>query len=395
MLALEGLKVLDLTQHLSGPYCTMLLGDLGADILKIEKPKGGDDQRKLGPFVNGESSPFMMINRNKRSLTLDLKQPVGRALLLQLAKSVDVFIENFRPGVAKSLGIDYAAIRDVNPAVVYCSISGYGQTGPYASRGGFDILAQGLTGTLDLNTPTGARPEKLPISIHDLSAGMTAMSSILAAYIHRLKTGVGQYIDVSLIEAGLAMTPQEASACFVNGTAPKVVGTSNHLSSPYQAYQCRDGYVIIGAGNQKLWEKFCNEVVRRPEWIDDPRFATNPDRVKNVAALEALIQEVLLQDDVAFWIAKLDLAGIPGGPINTYEQALKDPHLLERDMVPEIDHPRAGRMKVLGIPAKMSETPGTIRRPAPILGEHSEEILEGWLGLGASQLADLRTQKVI
>jgi crotonobetainyl-CoA:carnitine CoA-transferase CaiB-like acyl-CoA transferase len=395
MMSLEGVRVLDLTQHLSGPYCTMILGDSGADVLKVEKPHVGDDQRKLGPFVNGESSPFMMINRNKKSITLDLKSQQGKEILLKLAKISDIIIENFRPGIVQSLGIDYETIRKINPGIIYCSISGYGQTGPYRRKGGFDILAQGMTGMMDLNSESGMRPNKIPVSIHDIGAGLTGLYSILSAYIYKLKTGIGQFIDVSLVESGLALTVQEASAYFVNGVVPKVAGTRNHLSAPYQAYRTGNGYVVVGAGNQKLWESFCRKVIDKPDWIGDPRYVTATSRIQHADDLEEMIEAVLRQNQTGYWVAKLDEAGIPGGPINTYDEALHDPHFLAREMVLEIEHPRAGRVKALGIPAKMSQTPGQIRSAAPMLGQHTEEILSGLLEFSAGEIEALKTGKVI
>jgi formyl-CoA transferase len=392
--ALQGLRVLDLTQHLSGPYCTMLLGDLGADVVKVEKPSG-DDQRRLPPLTNGESAPFMAINRNKKSLTLNLKTQRGRGLLLRLAAQSDILVENFRPGIVNSLGIDYETIHKLKPELVYCSISGYGQTGPYSRKGGFDLMAQGMTGLMDLNSEPGKRPSKIPVYLHDVGAGMTAAYSILAAYIHRLKTGKGQYIDISLVESGLAMTPAEASAFFVNGVVPRVAGTRNLLSTPYQAYRARDAYVIVGASNQKLWETFCETVVERPDWIADPRFATVPDRVNHAQELETLMEEVLQAQDADHWVDKMEAAGVPGGPINSYDQALSDPHFLARGMIQEIDHPKAGRLRTLGIPAKMSETPGEIRLPAPTLGQHTAEILKALLSMQDSDIELLKNDRVI
>lgn len=395
MLSLAGVKVLDLTQHLSGPYCTMILGDLGADVIKLEKPQDGDDQRKLGPFINGESAPFMIINRNKKSMTLNLKLEQGRKLFLELAKTVDVIVENFRPGIVQSLGIDYETVRQINPGVVYCSISGYGQTGPASKKGGFDIMAQGMTGMMDMNSVPGQRPTKIPISLHDIGAGLTSLYAILSAYIHKLKTGVGQYIDVSLVESGLALTVAEAAAYFANGVVPKVAGTRNHLSAPYQAYRTRDGYVLVGAGNQKLWEKFCKEVVCQPEWVDDPKLGSASERIRHADDLETLIEGVLMQRETHHWLNAMEKAGIPGGPINSYDQALHDPHFLARDMVVEVAHPKAGSMKTIGIPAKMSETPGQIRFPAPTLGQHTKEILTRCLTLSDEDIEGLRSDHVI
>jgi crotonobetainyl-CoA:carnitine CoA-transferase CaiB-like acyl-CoA transferase len=395
MSALKGMRVLDLTQHLSGPYCTMLLGDMGADVIKVEKLDDGDDQRKLGPFINGESSPFMMINRNKKSFRLNLKTDEGKDLLYKLAKNVDVLVENFRPGIVKSLKIDYETIRQINPAIIYCSISGYGQTGPESHKGGFDIMSQGMAGTLAMNSEEGKRPVKIPLSIHDLSAGLTALYSILGAYIYRLNSGTGQYIDVALVDSGLGLTVQEASGFFGAGIIPSVSGTRNRLAAPYQAYRCKDGFVIIGAGNQRLWERLCRDVVNRPEWIGDPRFGSVSERVAHMDALEVLLEDVLAGQERQYWVDKLEAAGVPGGPINSYEQALSDPHILAREMVREIEHPVAGRVKALGFPAKMSVTPGEIRSPSPVFGQHTDEILREVLGLGDDDIAALKAGNVV
>jgi formyl-CoA transferase len=395
MLSLEGMKVLDLTQHLSGPYCTMILGDLGADVLKVEKPKAGDDQRKLGPFVNGEGSPFMAINRNKKSITVNLKSEEGRKILLNLAEVCDVVVENFRPGIVKALGIDYESIRKVNSEIIYCSISGYGQTGPSSRKGGFDIMAQGMTGLMDMNSDTGCRPKKIPISLHDIGAGVIGLYSILSAYIYKLRTGIGQYIDVSLVDSGLALTSIEAATYFVTGIVPKVYGTRNHLSAPYQAYKAKDGYLIVGAGNQKLWEKLCTDVLDKPGWIADARFGKVSDRIEHADDLETMIEEILAEQDISYWISRMEEAGIPGGPINTYDEALHDPQILARDMVVEVEHPRAGRIKTVGIPAKMSQTPGRIRFPSPTLGQHTEDILRGLLNLTDADIERLRLNSAI
>lgn len=392
--ALQGLKVIDLTQHLSGPYCTMLLGDLGAEVVKVEKP-GGDDQRKLPPFKNGESAPFMAINRNKKSMTLNLKTEAGRNILLDLVKGADIVIENFRPGIVKSLGIDYEVVKRIKPEIVYCSISGYGQTGPYSRKGGFDLMAQGMTGLMHLNTQPGQRPSKLPISLHDIGAGTTALYAILAAYIHRLKTGQGQFIDVSLVESGLALTSVEAASFFVTQTVPKIEGSRSLLSTPYQAYRARGEYVIIGASNQKLWEVFCRQVMDKPDWIADPRFVDVSARVKHSLELEAMIEAVLATHDASHWVQKMGDAGVPGGPINSYDQALSDPHFEARGMFQEVNHPKAGPMRTLGIPAQLSATPGQIRHPAPILGQHTDEILHDLLDMSASDIEVLRREGTV
>ncbi|MBP1933871.1 CaiB/BaiF CoA transferase family protein [Ammoniphilus resinae] len=395
MLPLEGMRVLDMTQIMAGPYCTMVLGDLGADVMKIERIPGGDDTRRMGPFVENESVSFMMINRNKKSLTLNLKTEKGKQIFYELAKKADVIVENYKPGVVKSLGIDYETIEAMNPGIIYCSVSGYGQTGPYSHKGGFDIMAQGMTGLMSMTGEPGGRPVKAGIAMNDISAGVTALYSILAAYVHKMKTGVGQYIDVSLVESGLAWSVWESAAYFGAGEVPTATGSRHRMNAPYQAYKTKDGYVLVGGANQRNWEKFCKGVVEKPEWIDDPRFLTTVERVKNVEELEQCIEEIFIHETTAYWVNKLDQAEVPGGPINTYDQTLNDPHILARGMVQEFEHPRAGKMKTLGIPAKLSKTPGQIRMAAPMLGQHAEKILSEDLGYTPEEIQQLRENGVI
>jgi crotonobetainyl-CoA:carnitine CoA-transferase CaiB-like acyl-CoA transferase len=374
--ALEGMKVIDLSQVLAGPYCTMVLGDMGADVIKIEKYPLGDDTRTMGPYINEESYMYMMVNRNKRAMCLNLKEDEGRQILYELVKTADVFVENYRPGVTKKLEIDYETLKKINPSLIYLSISGYGQTGPYSQKGGFDIMAQGLSGLMDMTGERNGKPVKVGIAIHDIAAAQTAIQSILMAYIHRLKSGEGQYIDVSLVDSGLAWTVWEAAAYFGKGEVPYRNGTAHRVSAPYQGFQTKDGFILIGAGNQKLWEKFCLNVTGKPEWLDDPRYATNSLRNEHVSELEKEIEEVLVSETSDFWLTLLDNQGIPAGPIYSYDQTLNDPHIKEREMIIKYDHPLAGTIQSLGFPAKFSETPGQLMRPAPLLGQHNQEILE-------------------
>jgi crotonobetainyl-CoA:carnitine CoA-transferase CaiB-like acyl-CoA transferase len=374
--ALEGMKVIDLSQVLAGPYCTMVLGDMGADVIKIEKHPNGDDTRTMGPYINEESYMYMMVNRNKRGMCLNLKEDEGRHILYELVKTADVFVENYRPGVTKKLEIDYDTLKKINPSLIYLSISGYGQTGPYSQKGGFDIMAQGLSGLMDMTGERNGKPVKVGIAIHDIAAAQTAIQSILMAYIHRLKCGEGQYIDVSLVDSGLAWTVWEAAAYFGKGEVPYRNGTAHRVSAPYQGFQTKDGFILIGAGNQKLWEKFCLNVTEKPEWLEDPRYATNSLRNEHVNELEKVIEEVLVSETSDYWLTLLDKQGIPAGPIYSYDQTLNDPHIKEREMVIKYDHPLAGTIQNLGFPAKFSETPGQLLRPAPLLGQHNHEILE-------------------
>lgn len=391
---LEGIRVLDLSQIMAGPYCTMVLGDLGAEIIKIEKIDGGDDSRQMGPFINGESTCFFQINRNKKSVVLNLKRDEGREIFYKLAEKADVIVENFRPGVTKKLGVDYETIRSINPSIIYCSISGYGQTGPYAHKGGFDLVAQGMTGIMSMTGEPGGRPLKSGIAIYDIGAGITSAYSILAAYIHRMKTGQGQHIDVSVAEIGLPWFIWEAAAYFANGTIPTATGSRHRALAPYQALKTKDGFMILGCANQRTWENFCKNVINRPELINDERFKTNADRVKNVDELEQLIEAELSKENTDYWLKKCEEAGVPAGPINNFAQAVKDPHYIARGLIQEVEHPVIGKMKTIGIPTKFSETPGKIRMPAPTLGQHTEEVLQA-IGIEKEDIKRLRENNII
>jgi len=393
-LPLDGLRVLDMSQIMAGPYCTMVLADMGADVTKIEKIKGGDDSRQMGPYIEDESACFMQINRNKRSVALNLKDPEARELFYDMARQADVIIENYRPGVTQSLEVDYESIKQINPGIIYASISGYGQTGPYANKGGFDLVAQGATGLMSMTGEPGRRPLKTGVAVYDIGAGITAVYSILAAYIHRQKTGEGQQVDVAIGECGIPWFTWEAAAYFGEGREPQPTGWRHRVSAPYQALATRDGYFMLGCANQRTWERFCNDVVNKPEWIDDSRFATNSDRGRNVEELEALIEEAFADEDTDTWRQRCDAAGVPAGPINTFSQALSDPHYVERGMVQEFEHPTAGNVKTLGFASKFSSTPQQIRRPSPLLGEHTEEVLAD-MGIDAARLAELRERGAV
>jgi crotonobetainyl-CoA:carnitine CoA-transferase CaiB-like acyl-CoA transferase len=375
MLPLDGFRILDLTRFLSGPYCTMVLAELGADVIKIEQPVTGDDSRRMAPKVNGESYPFAMPNRSKRSISLDLKTDRGREIMLELVRDADVVIENFRPGVVKRLGIDYQALRAVRADVIYCSISGFGQTGPYKSRPGFDIMAQGTVGFLRMTGTPDGQPAKVGVAINDLAAGATAIYSILGAHLLRQRTGEGQYIDISLVDAALAWTVWESGAFFGAGEVPQATGTRHRRSTPYQAYRTSDGYVTIGAANDRLWKRLVTEVLDRPGWLEDPRFLTLPDRMTHIDELEREIEAITSTRTTGEWIEVLDRAGVPGGQVLTYDQTLSDPHVLARDMVVELEHPIIGPMRTIGPAAKFSDLDFAVRGPAPWLGQHTAEVL--------------------
>ena len=374
-LALEGIRVIDLTSHLSGPYCSMLLADQGADVIKVERPEEGDDVRGMPPFINGQSATFMLWNRNKRSIALDLKEERDRRLCRELAQGADVFLENFKPGTAARLGLGYEELSVLNPRLVYASISGYGQTGPYAERPGFDLMMQAMTGIMSVNGPEDGPPHRLPVALCDIGAGMFAAFGILAALQARTRSGKGQRVDTSLYEAGLAFGVYEAAHLFATGERPPRLGQGHRGGAPYQVFRTKDGWVTIGPNTEPLWRRFC-AVIGRPELVEDARFRERKGRVANRKALVALLEEVLVRESTRHWADLLNEAAIPVGPVRTYDEVYEDPQVKARKMVAEIDHPLAGRTRTLGIPVKLSATPGTLRRPAPRLGEHTEEILK-------------------
>ena len=394
MLPLQGIKVLDISQIMAGPYCTMVLADMGADVIKVEKFNGGDDSRQMGPYVNDESTCFSQINRNKKSISLNLKDERAREIFYRLAKEADVIVENYRTGVTKSLKIDYDTIKEINPGIVYCSISGYGQTGPYSHRGGFDLVAQGMSGLMSMTGEKGKRPLKTGIAVYDIGAGITAVYSILAAYIHKQNTGEGQHIDIAITECGLPWFTWEAAAYFAEGKVPEPTGWRHCVSAPYQAVKTRDGYIMLGCANQRTWERFCQDVLQREELMQDPRFLTNLDRGQHVEELEALLEEIMAEEGSDHWLALCDQAGVPAGPINDFAQAMADEHYLARGMVQEIEHPVIGKMKTIGFPSKFSLTPSQIRSPAPLFAQHTDEVLET-LGFSCEQREVLRKEGCI
>jgi crotonobetainyl-CoA:carnitine CoA-transferase CaiB-like acyl-CoA transferase len=388
MLPLQQMRVLDLTRFLTGPYCTMVLADMGADVVKIERPHVGDDTRRLGPHRNGESYCFAMVNRNKRSVSIDMRTPAGRDVLLKIAATADVVVENFRPGVTQRLGIDYAAVRASNPQIIYCSITGFGQDGPYRDRPGFDIIAQGVCGFLRMTGQPDDRPAKFGIAINDLVAGSTAVQAILAAYIHRLTAGSGQYIDLSLVDAGLALTIWESAAYFGSGELPAATGTRHRRNAPYQAYRTSDGYVTIGGNTEPMWEALCTRVLQAPQLLDDPRYRGKDARLAHVDELERDLEAIFETRPTSHWIDLLQHAGVPGGPVYTYDQTLADEHIIARGMVEEVTHPRLGVIKTLAPPIKFSETPLELRSPAPWIGQHTAEVLQE-IGMSSDDTEEL------
>jgi len=392
-LPLEGVRVLDLTNVMAGPYCSMVLGDLGAEVIKLES-LDGDSTRNFEPKVNDESYCFAVLNRNKKSIAVDLKAPAGKDIVMRLAARSDIVMENFRPGVVKKLGIDYESLKQVNPGLIYASMSGFGQTGPYGRKGGFDIIAQGMSGIMMMTGHPGGRPAKVGIAMNDIACGVTTLYGILGAFIGKLRHGQGQYLETSLLEAGLAWSIWEFGAYFGNGEMPTATGTRHRRSAPYQAFRSKDGYVTVGASGDKLWRAFVTQVVEQPQWLEDPRFERNPLRVQNVDALQELVESVLVKQPTAHWVEKLDAAGVPGGPVYTYDQTLVDPQVQHRRMVYDIEHPVIGPMKTLGLPVKSNGELTAIRKPAPLLGQHTREVLRA-AGFGEGEAEGLLAEGVV
>jgi crotonobetainyl-CoA:carnitine CoA-transferase CaiB-like acyl-CoA transferase len=372
--ALERLKVVDLSGHLSGPYCAMVLADHGADVIKVERPGSGDDARKMPPFVGGESAPFMIWNRNKRSVVIDLKTQAGKTQLLGLIDGADVLIENFRPGTLERLGLGWATLSARNPRLIYAAISGFGQTGPYRDRGGFDLVTQGMSGLMSVCGPKDGPPHRMPIAISDVAAGMHLAIGILCALEARHRTGRGQLVETSLLESALSFGVYEAAHVAATGTTPPRLGQAHRGSSPYQVFPTADGWITLGAAQDNFWIRLC-DLLGAYELSKDARFASNGDRVRNNDALVALLEGHFRTKPSAYWLAALEAAGIPSGPVLEFDQAMADPHVVARGMAVDTAHPAAGTVKTLGIPVKLSETPGALRRPAPRLGEHTAEVL--------------------
>jgi len=373
---------------MAGPTCGMLLADLGADVVKVERIPRGDDTRDMNrPSVNGESAAFMAMNRNKRGMALNLKLPAARDALKRMVAQSDVITENYRKGTMEKLGLGYEALRGVNPALIYCSISGYGRTGPYADKGGFDLIAQGMSGLMAITGEPGRPPVKSGSPICDINAGILGALGIVSAYVHRLKTGEGQLVDTSLFEAGIQQTYWQAAIYFATGTAPGPSGSAHILSAPYQAFQAKDGWLTIGGANQSNWERLVR-VVGAPQWLDDPRFRSNAERMDHLPALAEAMNARLKEKTVGEWIGLLEAEGVPCGPINSIAQMAADPQTAARQMVVELEHPKAGKTRALGLPIKFSATPGRVARSAPTYGEHTREVL-GEFGFCAAEIEAL------
>ncbi len=372
---LAGMRVLELAQIMAGPTCGMMLADMGADVIKVEKLPGGDDARGYRePRVQGVSAAFMMMNRNKRGIALNLKHAQGREILLRMVKDADVLTENYRRGTLEKLGLGYDVLAQMNPGLIYCAMSGYGRDGPLCDKGGFDLIAQGFAGLMSVTGEPGRPPVKTGNPVADINAGILAVAGITAAYVHKVRTGQGQIVDTSLLEAALQQTYWHAAAYFATGVSPGPSGSAHLLTAPYQAFRASDGWINIGGANQANWERIA-DVLGHPEWRDDPRFATNSARMQNLDALTSRMDAVLTTRTKAEWIAAFDAAGVPVGPVNTIGEALAHPQTVARGMVVDLVHPQAGATKALGCPVHFSVTPTSITRPAPLLGEHTRAVL--------------------
>jgi len=372
---LTGMKVIELAHIMAGPACGMMLADMGADVIKVEKPDGDDSRRFLPPDIEGESAAYMMMNRNKRGIALNLKDPDAVDVLRTLLNSADVVIENYRHDTMERLGLGYETLRKSNPKLVYCAISGFGRTGPYAERGGFDLIAQGMSGLMSI---TGEGPGRPPVKpgapIADITAGFLAALGCVSAYSNAQATGEGQMVDTSLFEAGISLTYWQSAIAFATGKAPGPLGSAHPLNAPYQSFRARDGWINIGAANQRNWTRLL-EVIGAEELQDDPRFAANADRIRNLAELVPILEAHLQKRDTQDWLRLMDDAGLPAGPVMDVSEMHRDKQALAREMIVETDHPVAGPVKAIGLPVKFSRTPGGVTRPAPTLGQHGREIL--------------------
>jgi crotonobetainyl-CoA:carnitine CoA-transferase CaiB-like acyl-CoA transferase len=397
---LAGLKVLDLTHVMAGPTCTLMLADMGADVIKVEKKPAGDDTRHMvPPRIGDEAASFLMMNRNKRGIVVDVKTAGGAKVLRKLAEMADVLVENFAPGVAERLGLGYAELRQVNPGLVYCSISGFGRTGPYKNRRGFDLVAQAMSGIMSF-TGNGAAssgkegaPVKCGAPLSDITAGIIAAMGILAAYTNRLKTGEGQYVETSLFEAALVQTYWQSAIALATGVAPKAMGSAHPLNAPYQAFETTDGWIVVGGANAKNWIRML-EAIGAPQLAEDSRFKDNAGRMANLEALVTELTARFKTRPAAHWLSVLDEAGVPCGPVNDMLQALSDPQTRAREMVTTVEHATLGPVETIGLPVKFSRTPGKVRTGAPLYGQHTGEVLREY-GFNDEEIAALEKEGAV
>ncbi len=392
---LDGLKVVDCTQILAGPFCTMMLGEMGAEGTKVEKPNGGDDIRRFGPpFIEGESAAFLMINRNKKSIALNMKDPKGLKILKELIKDADVFIQNFRPGALEKMGLGFDdVIKNINPKIIYCSISGFGSNGPYKNRPGFDLIAQGMSGLMSLTGTPNGEPVKIGVPICDLNAGVYAALGILASYIKRLKTNKGQFVETSLLESGLSYTIWESGIYFATKEVSKQSGTAHRLSAPYQSFKTSDGYINIGAANQANWEKLCS-ALKRTDLKENKEFIDNASRMNNIKKLVDILNVEFTNKTTSEWVEILIENGVPCGPILNIDEILNHDQIKEREMIIDINHTKLGKIQNLNFPIKFSDSEKRTILPPPLLGEHNEMILKD-LGYSKDDIQLFEKENVI
>jgi CoA:oxalate CoA-transferase len=391
---LKGIRVLDLTRILAGPYATMILRDLGAEVIKIEQPGVGDEARDFGPFKNDFSLYFMSVNRGKKSVTLNLKAPRGKELFLELVKGSDILVENFRPGTMEKLGLGYESLKAHHPSLLYAACSGFGQTGPYAMRGAYDMIIQGMGGIISITGEPDRPPVRVGTSIGDITSALFTAIGILSALRHRDQTGEGQLIDVGMLDCQVAILENAMVRYFSTGDIPRPLGRRHPAITPFEVFESADGYVVIAIGNNELWRKFC-EHVNHPELIDNERFHTNALRTENHESLFPILAEIMCRRTTDAWVEALEEVGVPCGPVNTIDKVVNDPQVLARDMIAEVEHEVTGTVQIPGIPIKLSETPGQIDAPAPNLGEHTSEVLTGLLGLEAEEVNQLKQDEVL
>ena len=391
---LDGIKVLDLTRVLAGPYATMLLGDLGAEVIKIEQPGTGDESRNFGPFKNGFSLYFMSVNRGKQSVTLNLKTERGQAIFKQLLEQTDILVENFRPGTMEKLGLDYDTLKAGHPSLIYAACSGFGQTGPYAQQGAYDMIIQGMGGIISITGEPDRPPVRVGTSISDITAALFTTIGVLSALHHRNRTGSGQFVDVAMLDSLVAVLENAVVRYFATGEAPKPLGARHPAITPFEAFASADGHVIIALGNDTLWAKFC-EHVNRKELISDERFRTNADRTENHSELFPILSEIMSHRKTDDWIEALGKIGVPCGPINAMDKVVSHPQVQAREMITRIAHQITGEVEVPGVPIKLSETPGDVDAPAPSLGEHTTQVLTELLKMRPGEVEQLKRDGII
>jgi formyl-CoA transferase len=393
---LDGVRVLDLSRVLAGPYCTMMLGDLGADILKIEAPGLGDDTRQWGPPFSpgGESAYFLCVNRNKRSITLNLKTDQGLKILRELIRQSDILVENFKVDTLDKWGLDYAALQQLKPGLIYCTITGYGYTGPYRHLPGYDFIIQAQGGLMSITGPEQGEPYKVGVAIADITAGLFACNAILAALFEHQRSGRGQRIDISLLDSQVAWLANVGSNYLISGETPSRYGNAHPNIVPYQTFKAMDGYFALGIGNDYQWKQFC-EKAGRIEWMDDVRFKTNAERVIHRGELIPLLTELFAQADISHWLAILGAIGVPCGPIKSIDQVMNDPQVQAREMVIQVEHPSEGVVRMVASPLKIPTAPPVVRMPPPRLGEHTDQVLHELLGFDLKTIQDLRNTQVI